>query len=501
MQKQIIIQVIKSFSMILHTRFTNKFCKQILGVSALVLPLSLSSCMVGPDYTIPESADSIHISSIVYPDVRFEQTDLSHWWTVFDDEQLSTLIRRGEEKNIDIKIAIARVKEARATLGIQDSGLYPAVDANGSIAWGKESESINPLATSSQTKYALSADASWEIDLFGRIRRSIEAATADYQASWEDHNDVLITIRAEIASNYLSYRSLQAQLETARNNITSQREMLNLTQIRYDNGIATYLDVAQASRVVAGTEADLPLIRMQLTQNITALSVLTGESSDTLRQELQTIKPVPLPVSALTVGIPADRIRQRPDVKKAERQLAAQTARVGVATADLYPSFSLLGSLGLASLSTGDFLNSGSNVYGIGPSLSWNIFDMGRIRQNIAVQDARTEQALLSYELTMLKAIKEVEDSLSGFHEQQARLKALAKSVTASEESLEMSTKLYKDGLTPFQDVLDAQRALLNAESSRDQTTGNSAIQLVSLYKALAGGWSTEERTRQQPPQ
>jgi outer membrane protein TolC len=188
-------------------------------------------------------------------------------------------------------------------------------------------------------------------------------------------------------------------------------------------------------------------------------------------------------------------------VKKAERQLAAQTARVGVATADLYPSFSLLGSLGLASLSTGDFLNSGSNVYGIGPSLSWNIFDMGRIRQNIAVQDARTEQALLSYELTMLKAIKEVEDSLSAFHEQQARLKALAKSVTASEESLDMSTKLYKDGLTPFQDVLDAQRALLNAESSRDQTTGNSAIQLVSLYKALAGGWSTEERTRQQPPQ
>jgi len=451
--------------------------------------------MVGPDYTVPETVDSIHISAIVYPNLRFEQTDLSHWWTVFNDEQLSSLISRGEEKNLTIKMALSRVKEARATLGIQDSGLYPSLDTNGSITEGKESETVNPLATSSQTKYSISADASWEIDLFGRIRRSIEASTADYQASREDHNDVLITIRAEIASNYLSYRSLQAQIETARKNIASQKEMLNLTQIRYDNGIATYLDVAQASRVLANTEADLPLIRMQLMQNITALSVLTGEPSDTLRLELHTVKPVPLPQTTLIVGIPADRIRQRPDVKKAERQLAAQTARIGVATADLYPSFSLLGSLGLASLSSGDFFNSGSKVYGIGPSLSWNIFDMGRIRQNIAVQDARTEQALLSYELTMLQAIKEVEDSLSAFHEQQERLKALSKSVTASKESLKMSTKLYKDGLTPFQDVLDAQRALLNAESSRDQTAGNSAIQLVSVYKALAGGWTTEENS------
>lgn len=472
---------------------TNKTYTQLFTFGLLGLGFTLSSCMVGPEYTIPETADSIRISSIVYPDVRFEQTDLSHWWTVFNDDQLSTLIRLGEEKNLDIKIAIARVKESRATLGIQNSGLYPVVDADGTITSGKESESVNPLATSSQTKYSLSADASWEIDLFGRIRRSIEAATADYQASWEDHNDILITVRAEIASNYLSYRSLQAQLNTARKNITSQQEMLNLTQIRYDNGIATYLDVSQAARVLASTEADLPLLRIQLMQNITALSVLTGQSSDTLRRELHVTRPVPLPATTVTIGIPADRIRQRPDVKKAERQLAAQTARIGVATADLYPSFSLTGSLGLASLSTGDFFNSSSKVYGIGPSLSWNIFDMGRIRQNINVQDARTEQALLKYELTMLKAIKEVEDSLSGYHEQQARLNALVKSVSASQESLAMSIELYKDGLTAFQDVLDSQRALLNAESSQDQATGNSAIQLVNIYKALAGGWTTSQ--------
>jgi len=382
-----------------------------------LLGLSVTSCMVGPDYQSPEVSDTLNISSIVYPDVRFEQTDLSNWWQIFNDEQLNSLIKRAEANNTSIKIALAKVKEARAALGIQDSGLYPSVDGNGAAIWGKESESLNPLATSSQTKYSLSADASWEIDLFGRIRRSIEAATADYQASWEEHNEVLITIRAEVATNYLSLRSLQAQLETARKNIVSQQEMLDLTQIRYDNGIATYLDVTQAARVVANTEADLPLLRMQLMQNITALSVLSGVPTDQLREELKTVHPVPLPDNAVTVGIPAARIRQRPDVKKAERLLAAQTARTGVATADLYPSFSLTGSFGVAALNSGDLFQSGNTVYGIGPSFSWNLFNMGRIRQNIAVQDARTEQALLSYELTVLQAVKEVEDSLSGFYD------------------------------------------------------------------------------------
>jgi len=461
----------------------------------IVLSLSLPGCMVGPDYQTPDTTAAIQISSVIYPDVRFEQTDLSHWWDVFEDSKLSSLIELGELSNIDIKMALSRVKEARAVLGIEDSTLYPVVDADGAIAWGKESENINPLATSEQTQYSLSADASWEIDLFGRIRRSIEAATAEYQASWEDHNDVLITIRAEIAVNYLSLRSLQAQLETTKKNITSQQDMLKLTEVRYDNGIATYLDVAQAKRVLANTEAELPLLRMNLLKNITALSVLTGEPSDTLRQELSIIHPVPIPTVQLTVGIPTERIRQRPDVKLAERKLAAQTARIGVATADLYPSFSLTGTFGFASFSGSNFFDSASKVYGIGPSLRWNLFDMGRIRQNIVIQDARTEQALYQYELTLLKAVKEVEDSLSGYQEQRLRLSALRLSVQASKETVSMSTKLYKDGLTPFQDVLDAQRSLLNAESNRDATTGDAAIQLVNLYKALAGGWTTKPET------
>lgn len=460
---------------------------------APVIFLALSSCMVGPDYRSPENGENITISSQDHTGIYYDTADLSQWWEIFSDPVLTSLINRITEGNLDIKIAIARIKEARAAAGIVSSALFPSVDADAAVNWGKESENVNPLATSNRTEYTLSADMGWEIDLFGRIRRSMEAATADFQASQEDFNHVLITIRAEVAATYLQLRTLQAQLTTARNNIRSQKEMLHLTRVRYKNGIVSSLDVAQASLVLANTEAELPVIRTGLTESLTSLSVLLGVSSDTLRQELQQVQPVPLPPEEITVGIPAERIRNRPDIRRAERELAAQSARIGVATADLYPSFSLTGTLGLSSLNSGDLFDSASQLYGLGPSLRWNIFDMGRIRQRIAVQDARTEQALHSYELTILRAIKEVEDRLSGYYEQRLRMAALSKSVSFSRETLSMSTKLYKDGLTSFQDVLDAQRSLLSAENNLDISRGKTSIQLIGLYKSLAGGWDTRQ--------
>jgi len=469
-----------------------------LNISPLLYFLStltvlLPGCMVGPDYQPPTVDEKVQIQAKEYPELRYEQTNLSRWWNVFNDPILASLINQAQQNNQDIMIALARVKEARASLSATSAGLYPSVDADGTVDWGKQSENVNPLATTEQTQYSLSADAGWEIDLFGRIRRSIEAATADYQATREDHNDILITIVAETATTYLQVRTLQAQQATAHKNIESQKSMLELTEIRYKYGLATYLDVAQATQVLAGTEADLPVIRNNLAQSITSLGVLLGEPSDRLRKELQAVQPIPLPPAEVAIGIPAERLRQRPDIRKAERQLAAQTARIGVATADLYPSFSLTGTLGFTSLKTSNFFDSNSGVYGIGPSFNWNIFDMGKIRQQIAVEDARTEQALHSYELTMLEAIKEVEDRLLGYHEQRIRMDALKHSVQASRETLNMSTKLYKDGLTSFQDVLDAQRSLLLAESDLDEARGNTSIQLVGLYKALAGGWATGE--------
>lgn len=447
--------------------------------------------MVGPDYNQQETERNLQIDVAEYQEAKYEQIDLRHWWGVFNDSVLEELISRAEKNNQDLKSALARVKEARALAGVVASELYPVVDANGSVAWSKQSENVNPLDTSEQTLYNLSADTGWEIDLFGRIRRSLEAATAEYQASLEDRRDVLITVRAEVATTYLQCRILQAQLETALKNISSQKSMLELTTTRYKFGLATYLDVAQATRVLANTEADLPDIRAGLAQKKTTLAVLLGEPSSIVQEVLEPTRSIPIPPPEVVVGIPAERIRQRPDIRRAERQLAAQTARIGVATAALYPAFSLTGMLGFSSLGADTLFDAESGVYGLGPSVHWNIFNMGRIRQQIAVEDARTEQALHSYELTLLQAMKEVEDSLKGYHEQRLRLEALEKSVQASMETLDMSTKLYKDGLTGFQDVLDAQRSLFTAESNLDEARGNTGIRLVGVYKALAGGWST----------
>ncbi len=455
--------------------------------------LLLASCAVGPDYQQPAADGRLQLPVEQYSELRYEQADLTRWWQLFDDQLLSSLLDRARQHNLDVMSALARVKEARAALGVASSDLYPSVDADGSIDWSKQSENVNSPATSETTQYQLLADASWEIDLFGRIRRSIEAASADYQATLEDRNDVLITVLADTATTYLQIRTLQAQLATARKNIASQQSMLELTRVRYKYGLATYLDVAQATQVLAGTEADLPDLRADLVRSITSLSVLTGTASSVLRSEIDPAVPVPLPPETVAVGIPAEQLRRRPDIRSAERSLAAQTARVGVATADLYPTFSLTGTLGFASLKTDNFFDTNSSVYGLGPSFRWNIFDMGKIRRQIAVEDARTEQALYSYELTMRNAVKEVEDSLNGYHEQRIRMAALEHSVQASLETLDMSTKLYKDGLTGFQDVLDAQRSLLLAESDLDKARGNTSIQLVGLYKALAGGWNIEQ--------
>ena len=460
--------------------------------SLVVLLGLLCGCLVGPDYQPPKIDERVQVESLVYQEMRYERADLSRWWEVFSDPLLSSLIDRAVQNNLDLKIALARVKEARAAVGVISSDLYPTLDAGATIERSRQSENVNPLATKAETEYGLSLDAGWEIDLFGRNRRSIEAATADYQVSLEDQNDILITILAEVARTYFQVRTLQAQLSTVHKNIESQKAMLKLTRARYKYGLASYLDVSQATRVLANTEADLPLLRVQLDQNVTGLSVLLGEPSRRLRQELQSVCPVPLPPTEVVVGIPAEQIRQRPDVRKAERQLAAETARIGVVTADLYPSFSLTGTLGMASLNTGNFFDADSRLYGFGPSLRWNIFDMGKIRRQIEVADARTEQALHTYELTMFEAIKEVEDNLKGYHEQRLRMGALGHSVQASRETLAMSTKLYKDGLTSFQDVLDAQQSLLATELNLDAARGNTSIQLVGLYKALAGGWSSE---------
>lgn len=465
----------------------------IAGVSALLglLLLAAGCAVVGPDYKPPKTEVPRTWQGIEDPALMPKKSDIQRWWEVFHDPLLSRLIAEAARENLDVRVAWARVKEARAQVGVAAGAELPSLDAAGSSTWQRGSEHDITPGGVTDSSHRIGVDASWEIDLFGRIRRSIEAAEADYQATEEDRLDTLVTLYGEVALTYIEVRTLQARLEAARKNIASQREVLDLTRSRFKHGLATDLDVAQAVQVLASSEAELPPLRTALAQAVNNLALLLGKQPGAFRKELSKPAPIPLPPSKVAVGVPADILRQRPDVRRAERKLAAQTARIGVATADLYPSFSLTGSFGLSATEPGYLGRSGSYFFSVGPSFQWNIFDGGRIRSQIKVEDARTEQALLNYEQTVLSALNEVENAMVAFRQQRARLRALERTVQASRRTVSLALRLYKEGLKDFQSVLDAQRSLFSYDNQLAQAKGEVANNLVRLYKALGGGWRT----------
>ncbi len=477
---------------------TPKTFFKVFCLAGLVL---LSACAaVGPDYKKPESKVPLQWTKPPDPALVRGEADIRQWWGVFDDPQLTSLINRSAQGNLDLKAAVARVKEARARVGIASGSMYPEVNVPAeAIRRGtSDNEANTPGIT--YNRFSAGLDASWEIDLFGRIRRSIEAAKADYQASEEDRVDVLVTLYAQVALTYLDVRTLQSRLAATYKNIKSQQDMLKLTQVRFKNGLATGLDMAQAETVLASSEAEVPPLKTDLGQAYNNLGVLLGLHPGSVKQELEAPKPIPIPPPTVAVGVPADLLRQRPDIRRSERQLAAQTARIGVATADLYPTFSLIGTVGFAASDASNLFQGSSSFFSFGPTFYWNLFDGGRIRSRIKVQDAITEQLLFSYEQTVLTAMKEAEDAFIAYVEQIARVAALARTVKASARSLRLAVSLYKEGLADFQRVLDAQRSLFEFDNQLAQAQGQTAANLVSLYKALGGGWQPDQMLQEPAP-
>lgn len=463
-----------------------KIMKPLLWFSCLVI----SACSaVGPDYSPPgfSPPKTWHSYSEGLFDVAKEPPD--NWWNFFNDPVLSRLIGYAVIGNRDARKAVARIQEARAQLGYVAGTLYPSLDYSGSVIRGKQSESLNRQAEA-RTDYQTALGMSWEVDLFGRIRRSVEASRATFEAAREDYRWVLISICAETARNYFLLRSAQDQLKTVEQNIESQREILDITRARFEAGLASELDVAQAEEVLAISESRIPPLRNAIAVFIHTLSTLTGNFPGDLYNLLGGERSIELPEKVLPIGIPADLLRRRPDIKMAERKLAAETARVGVATADLYPALSLVGTVGIEAMGTGDVMKASSGFYGFGPSIRWNIFDAGRIRSNIRVADARLEQALHAYEGVIFNAIKEVEDGLVNYRDARQRLETLSRSVLASKKVLELAKTRYISGLTAFQTVLDAQRTVLDQETQLAQAKGDLAVSIVKLYQALGGGWS-----------
>ena len=460
---------------------------------------------VGPNYHAPETKTPAHWSEPLVGGETNSAAATAAWWKSFHDAELDSLIERAASSNLDLRIAQARVREARAQYGIAVGNLLPTVDASGSFARQRESQSeplvgpgdrLPPGIPFENNSYQAGFDASWEIDVFGGKRRAVEAAKAQVAAAEFGQRDVLVTLLGEVARNYVEARGDQRQLEIARENITAQEQTLALTQNRYTNGLANNLDVQQAATLLATTRASVPALETALEASIHRLGVLLGQPPEALQSELSSVAPIPAAPPAVPVGLPSELLLRRPDVAQAERQLAAATANIGVAKADLFPKFYLTGVAGFDSVSASDWFDAGSRFWSAGPTVQWNIFDAGRIRANIRIQNARQEQALANYEQTALTAFEDVENALVAYAKEQVRRRSLEDAVKSSQESLRLANQLYANGLSGFINVLDAERSLYQAQDALVQSDRTVSTDLIALYKSLGGGWEMEPGTQ-----
>jgi len=461
---------------------------RLLGLGALITLVSGCAWQVGPDYVPPDIVVSDEWHQHLVAGMSAGEAEFQRWWTTLDDAQLNALIADADQGSLDLQIATARIREARALLGATRGNRFPDLDATGA-AQRQGSRAMGSISPQTQNVTQAGVEATWEIDLWGRVGRSVESATASYEAALEDYRDVSVVLYADIGSTYVQLRTLQRRVVLARANVALQRETLELVAARHRAELAPDLELRQAELNLASTEAVIPSLQAALARSVHRLSVLLGEHPGALHARLDGEGELPNLPAVLDFGIPADLLRRRPDLRRTERQLAAQTARIGVATSALYPNFFLAGDFSYAAAS-GNLFNRENRAWSIGPFFSWNLFDGGRVRQSIKVEEARTEQLLLAYERTVLSALQDVEDSLVLFAEERQREAALSRAVAAATEADRLVRELYKRGLTNFQNVLDTQRALFSQQDLLAESQGNVILNLISIYRALGGGWA-----------
>jgi len=462
-----------------------------LGAFFLAGLLVVGGCAVGPDYREPpiEMPDAWHQELV--RGLSAGEASLDTWWTVLGDPVLVGLIERASQGSLKLRQAVERVAEAQARRGIAVGEWFPSVDGGALYERSQHSEALDFAPGGGPNDlYSTGLATSWEVDLFGRIRRSVESADAELAASVEDYRDVRVVLYAEVATSYVDVRTLQQRILSAERNVEAQEETLELVSVRNRVGLVGDLDLRQAELNVSRTASFIPVLREALAAAVNRTAVLVGEYPDQLHAELRDAAPIPLPEGEVAAGLPANLLRQRPDLRAAERQLAAQSARIGVATADLYPRLALLGSFSFDASSTANWLTSGAQAWSIGPQLRWNLFDGGRIRSNVRAEEALTRQALARYEQTVLLAVEEVENSLSGYAEERERVEELRLGVRAAEQTVELVGVLYRTGIVDFLNVLDSERSLFESEDQLLESEGRVAKNLVRVYRALGGGWS-----------
>jgi len=454
-----------------------------------LLGLCLTACTVGPDFKTPNSSvpATWSFAKGQAAATPANPAELVRWWRRFHDAKLNSLIEQAIEANLDVQIAVARLNQARAARQGAAAPFWPWLNASGSEAQSHVGGS-GP-ASGSASSYHAALTAAWEVDLFGGNRRNLESATARQAAAAADLDGTRLSMAAEVALTYCQLRSIQDQLGVAHRNLLTQQHSSEITHERRGAGFASDLDVVNADALVANTQAQIPSLETAERRSAHAIAVLLGRPPADLVDMLTVSGPVPTASAAVPSGIPSDLLRRRPDIRSAEAAAHAATANIGVAVSDLFPKFSLNGSLSQQSAKLSDWLSPAARVSSYGPSFNWALFQGGSIQANIHVQQALRDQSVLAYRKTVLTALQEVEDAMVGESNEYKRRGSLVEAVTANRRAVDLSTKLYTAGQTDFINVLNAQRSLLQSESELTLSNLALATDLISLYKALGGGW------------
>jgi multidrug efflux system outer membrane protein len=502
----------------------NNAHKVALPAVCSLVAMLLASCTVGPNFVRPNPEVPPHWSAratatpamqdppsssqtaIPISEVTESPADFRAWWSAFDDSMLTSLIERAASSNLDLRTAMLRIDEARAQRAISAAAYWPKLSVDAAYSRQRLSETTPTGSLISSVgnfrppggagisipnpynQYQLSANASWEIDLFGRVRRSVEAADANVQVSVEDQHSVLVSVLADVAQSYLELRGAQARLHTARENLATIEELLDLTRQRRAAGMTTYIDVSNAAAQATATRAELPAFELQITQNINQLSQLLAREPEALRGELDTPAPLPSVPTNIPIGLPVELARRRPDIREAEANLHAATAQIGVAVADLFPRLTLAADGGFQSETAGKLLEWASRFGSMGPTLDVPVFDRGRWKA-VRLYDVRAQEAALAYQRTVLNALREAENAIAAYAADQQRRSWLDATVAENRDALTLSRQRYETGLSNFIDVLDAERTLQQNQLSLADSTTAVTTDLVGLYRTLGGGW------------
>ena len=485
-------------------RFDGASSGLLRRASILALLLPLAACTAGPNFTAPSASVAENWRESRNPSVKTNREDYRRWWANYRDPTLNRLVETAYEQNLTLMEAGARVIKARASLGHAIGEFYPQTQQlNGSGDYMQPSRTdatSNPSETLAKDFWRVNfgGQVAWELDLWGKFRRGVESADAAYLASIASYDDVLVTLIGDVASDYIAIRTLQQQIAIAQDNVVKQKQALTIARDRYKGGATSELDPLQAENVLAQTQSAIPQLTGQLQKDENALRVLLGMTPDSLDGLLAHSRGIPAPPANVAVGIPAELLRRRPDIRAAELKAAAQSAQVGIAEADLYPAFSLGGALGtLVSTTNGNrisqLFSSPSITFAFGPSFSWPVLNYGQITNNVRVQDAELQALLLNYQNSVLKAQREVEDGLSSFIQGRRQVAFLKRSVEAASKALVIALQQYQLGSRDFTTVLTAEQNLYQAQNNLAVAEGNVSIGITTTYRALGGGWQIRE--------